>query len=218
MQGLRAFQRYFDFSGRSGRAEYWQFVGIITASLLMALFIDAAAGNITNPVLTIIVGLALVIPGYALATRRMHDRGYSGWWVATCAGLAVFRLLVVYTAGQNAYTSVGDALGTFAKLLEYVLLGLNGFALFQAVKRGEPDSNRYGPAPGDADGPAPTIAQLIEKAKQVGATTSPSQPAPVRAVELDPLDQIKRLAELRDSGALTEIEFTERKAALLGRM
>ena len=42
------------------------------------------------------------------------------------------------------------------------------------------------------------------------------QPPPPAAP--DPLDELKRLGELRDAGALTEAEFAAEKARVLGRM
>jgi hypothetical protein len=41
-------------------------------------------------------------------------------------------------------------------------------------------------------------------------------PAPAAAPQPDMIDQLKRLGELRDSGVLTEEEFNQQKARLLG--
>jgi hypothetical protein len=49
-------------------------------------------------------------------------------------------------------------------------------------------------------------------ADQDAQQQAPAAPAP----EADPLAQIKELAALRDSGALTEEEFAAQKAKLLG--
>jgi membrane protease subunit (stomatin/prohibitin family) len=43
-----------------------------------------------------------------------------------------------------------------------------------------------------------------------------AQQAPAAAPEADPMSQIKQLAELHDSGALTDEEFTAAKAKILG--
>ena len=42
-----------------------------------------------------------------------------------------------------------------------------------------------------------------------------AQPAPIAAAP-DPIEQLTRLAELRDQGVLTEDEFTVQKAKILG--
>ena len=80
-------QRYADFSGRSRRAEYWnfvlyQFLLLLPVLLLVGIgaamesdFIVGLAG-----VVYFVVALGLVIPGLAAAVRRLHDTGRSGWW------------------------------------------------------------------------------------------------------------------------------------------
>ena len=58
------FQRYFDFSGRSSRSEYWWWI----------LF-SFIAGLIP------FVGLVLLIPNIAIGVRRLHDINKTGWWI-----------------------------------------------------------------------------------------------------------------------------------------
>ena len=217
MQGLRAFRRYFDFSGRSGRAEYWQFLALFAGALLVVFILDVLVGNATTPVLTVLTGLALIIPTYSVGFRRAHDRGMSGWWVGASGGLALLRLLMIYQAGQLLYGSVSDILISLSRLLGYAVFGLQAYLIYECVRRGVAITNRYGAPPSDADGPAPTVSELIDRYKELGRSVMAAPPvAPSHAA--DPLGQIARLAELRDAGALTEAEFTERKAALLSRL
>jgi hypothetical protein len=56
-------------------------------------------------------------------------------------------------------------------------------------------------------------ASAAQQAEQVAATQPPPAPA---APEPDVVDQLKRFAELRDQGILTEEEFAAQKAKLLG--
>ena len=82
---------YVRFSGRARRKEYWGFVLFfmltITLLALVALFIDAAVGNldrdepITLAILPTLFGLAMVLPSIAVTVRRIHDIGLSGWFV-----------------------------------------------------------------------------------------------------------------------------------------
>ena len=77
-------KKYACFSGRARRQEYWMFVlfgclsgfilGWVGASLAGATKIPAFAflGTIYN--------LAVLIPGFAVLFRRLHDTGRSGWW------------------------------------------------------------------------------------------------------------------------------------------
>jgi len=66
------FQRYATFSGRSSRAEYWWWV-------LFALIAGAIAGTISET-LGGVFALGTLLPGLAVAARRLHDIDKSGWW------------------------------------------------------------------------------------------------------------------------------------------
>ena len=58
------FQRYFDFSGRSSRSEYWWW-----------FLFSSLVGLIP------FVGLFLLIPNLAIGVHRLHDINRTGWWV-----------------------------------------------------------------------------------------------------------------------------------------
>lgn len=89
-----AFQRYFDFTGRSSRSEFWYFIlfGFLVGSLLS--FLDSVmffsselpeAGPLPlhrfyGP-LTILFMAGMVIPWLSVSTRRLHDIGRDGWWI-----------------------------------------------------------------------------------------------------------------------------------------
>ena len=81
---------FFSFSGQVNRAKYWIGVGIVFAvSLLAPLFWSAL------PIMGVQVALVwLVICGVAflaLAAKRLHDLGKSGWWVL---GFAILWVLI----------------------------------------------------------------------------------------------------------------------------
>jgi len=54
-----------------------------------------------------------------------------------------------------------------------------------------------------------------QDAQQGGYEEAPAQAAPSQAT-VDPIQQLKELGELRDSGVLTEEEFAAQKAKILG--
>ena len=61
--------------------------------------------------------------------------------------------------------------------------------------------------------------QQARHAEQLAASTTPPAPeqdAPAAADQVDVIEQLKRFAELRDQGILTEEEFAAQKAKLLG--
>ena len=72
------FSKYVTFSGRSSRAAYWWWFLFALLVGVAAEIVDALLGTF---VLSVIVGLALFLPGLAVLIRRYHDAGHSGWWV-----------------------------------------------------------------------------------------------------------------------------------------
>lgn len=80
--------RYFEFSGRSTRLQYWMFFLVQLVLLAIAVFADYTWGNlarashvsITVLPLTLFVVLVHIVPGITVQVRRLHDIGKSGAW------------------------------------------------------------------------------------------------------------------------------------------
>lgn len=83
----KCMSNYANGNGRAQRAEYWSFTLVVYLILIpvgvVGFLIDSALGNTEAPFVTFaligLVVLAIVIPGIALAARRLHDVGLSGW-------------------------------------------------------------------------------------------------------------------------------------------
>jgi uncharacterized membrane protein YhaH (DUF805 family) len=76
---LVVFERYAVFEGRAGRAEYWWF---FLANLIISFVLQALAGaSDALLILAVVYSLAVLIPGLAVAVRRLHDTNKSGWWI-----------------------------------------------------------------------------------------------------------------------------------------
>lgn len=78
---LNAFRKYAEFKGRSGRKEYWIF--ILVNIFVMEVVIDSRNFNeskIVMAYLPLVFALAILLPSIAVAVRRLHDVGKSGWW------------------------------------------------------------------------------------------------------------------------------------------
>jgi len=78
---------YVNGQGRAGKAEFWWFVlftflvALVAGFLDTMLFADGWTGEVI-PVLTFVVGLALLAPSISVTSRRLHDAGQSGWLAA----------------------------------------------------------------------------------------------------------------------------------------
>ena len=80
---IEVLKKYAVFSGRARRKEYWFFVLFNVIISLVLTVIDAAMGTYDETVGTGILSgvylLAIFIPSLAVAVRRLHDTGRSGW-------------------------------------------------------------------------------------------------------------------------------------------
>jgi uncharacterized membrane protein YhaH (DUF805 family) len=114
-------QKYADFSGRARRSEFWFFVLFniivsIVASILDSI-LHTKMGSTGTGIIGTLAGLALLVPGIAVAIRRLHDTNRSGWWflivlVPFVGGivLLVFNAMEG-TPGDNSYGASPKALG-----------------------------------------------------------------------------------------------------------
>jgi uncharacterized membrane protein YhaH (DUF805 family) len=76
---IAMFKRWNDFTGKSNLREYWMpvLINIIVTAILQAL--AQAAGFFGT--LSALYGLVIIVPFIAVAIRRMHDVGKSGWYL-----------------------------------------------------------------------------------------------------------------------------------------
>ena len=83
--------KYFVFSGRAARPEYWYWLlAVITITIVLsiiegailapALGFEGFAPEAGQP-LQLLFTLAICIPSLAVTVRRLHDIGRSGWWI-----------------------------------------------------------------------------------------------------------------------------------------
>lgn len=106
---LKALGSYATFSGRARRREFWFFVLFNIILSVVALVIDQALGSGQAGIFSLIVFLGLIIPGWTVAVRRLHDTGRSGWWIliGIIPLIGAIVLLVFYLLdsqpGSNQY-------------------------------------------------------------------------------------------------------------------
>jgi uncharacterized membrane protein YhaH (DUF805 family) len=97
---FKVWQNYATFSGRARRSEYWYFFLFNVSALILLSFIGAAMGNM---IFYVLYALAALIPGIAVAVRRMHDVGKSGWF----AIVPIYNLILVFTEGDSGDNEYG---------------------------------------------------------------------------------------------------------------
>ena len=110
---LEVLKKYAVFSGRARRKEYWFFVLFNLIISLVLTFIDSALGTLNEEtgygLLSGVYSLAVLIPSLAVAVRRLHDTGRTGWWLLIglipLIGLIVLLIFFVQDSkpGDNEY-------------------------------------------------------------------------------------------------------------------
>ncbi|MDJ0708672.1 MAG: DUF805 domain-containing protein [Leptolyngbyaceae cyanobacterium MO_188.B28] len=104
---LKVLRKYAVFGGRARRKEYWYFVLFNFIVALVLGVVDNVLG--TNGLLGFVYMLGVFIPGLAVAIRRLHDTGRSGWWLLIgFVPIIGFIVLIVFLAsgtepGKNQY-------------------------------------------------------------------------------------------------------------------
>lgn len=107
------FNKFATFEGRASRSEYWFFTLFVFITTLVLQVIDY--GVLGFGVLSTIFTLIALIPGIAVAVRRLHDTDRSGWWyLLVLIPLIGIIVLIIWfcgrgTTGTNRFG--GDPLG-----------------------------------------------------------------------------------------------------------
>ena len=106
---------YANFNGRARRKEYWMWYLFYLIVLIVATFLDNIFGTVIDGVvygwLYVLTGLIHFIPGFAVAIRRLHDVGKSGWFllIGFIPLIGAIWLLVLFCSEgdctENAYGS-----------------------------------------------------------------------------------------------------------------
>jgi uncharacterized membrane protein YhaH (DUF805 family) len=103
------FRNYVGFSGRAPRSEFWYWQLFVVLVAVAASILDSGflPESDVGPI-SAVTSLALLLPGIAMAIRRLHDIDRTGWWVLLALTLIGAILLIVWacfkgTNGSNRF-------------------------------------------------------------------------------------------------------------------
>lgn len=160
--------KYFTFSGRASRPEYWWFllfvvvVSIILEVVDAMLFGEDAEAGGGQTVLSGLFQLAMFIPLLSAGWRRLHDSGKPGWYIILptivslifmvgmvtgflALGVVENHVLDAEEPGPGGILLAGGGLIIFA-IIQIVVAVL---MLWWLTRPSDSSDNRYGPVPSE---------------------------------------------------------------------
>ena len=132
--------KYAVFSGRARRKEYWYF---FLFNVIAGFIVGFLGGAMQKPkamtALSIAFTLAFLLPSIAVAVRRLHDTGRSGWWyLLSVPGIALSQAANRMLSPENMITPMAMAL---------VSLAFTVPVFIWLCRDSQPGANRFGENP-----------------------------------------------------------------------
>ncbi|RRH74727.1 DUF805 domain-containing protein [Falsigemmobacter faecalis] len=160
------FSKFFTFTGRAARPEFWWFVLFAFVTNTVLTLLDELVFNLPGQTLLLgsplsgIFSLVVFFPLLAVAWRRLHDTGRPGWLALVPVGLNILGMVGVFS-GILAFATLEKAGAESDTLLSLAtFLGVNGILLVLAAqfvmtvlliwwcsRPGEPGGNAWGAPP-----------------------------------------------------------------------
>ena len=148
--------KYFHFSGRAQRSEYWWFYLFTLIVAIFAAIIDGSIFGWENsdegPVGSV-TSLVLLIPSLSAGWRRLHDTGRSGWWIGGGILALIFFIVVIVSSAaligfDDGGTNFSGGLVGFLAIGFIIGLLVYGIAMLVFMcQDSHPGDNKYGPSP-----------------------------------------------------------------------
>ena len=123
-------KKYFQFSGRASRKEYWGIYLLVSLACYIVFFIIKNHHFLGLKIvyLSVIILFFIGIPSIFVSIRRLHDFNFNGWW---------FLIISLFDIWTNDFFN--NITGGF------IIANIPHFIL--GIVKGTPDANKYGEPP-----------------------------------------------------------------------
>ena len=122
--------KYFQFSGRASRKEYWTIYLLVSLACYIVFFIiknhDILGLRIVY--LSVFILFFIGIPSISVTVRRLHDINFSGWW---------FLTIIFFEVWGNDFFN-NSMKGFVITIIPDIIVGFI---------KGTPTTNKYGKPP-----------------------------------------------------------------------
>ena len=105
---ISVFTNWKNFHGRACRSEYWYFVLSVSLIAFVLTILEVLLGIFSEETgygpFSALFQIITFIPSISVTSRRLQDRGISGWWqlsYITIVGLFVILVLVILPAKED---------------------------------------------------------------------------------------------------------------------
>lgn len=105
---VSVFRNWSNFSGRACRSEYWFFTLSVFLITLIVSLVEIMTGTYNEEIgygpLSGLFQVIIIIPSISVTSRRLQDRGISGWWQLsyfTIIGIFVILILLMLPAKED---------------------------------------------------------------------------------------------------------------------
>ena len=158
-------EKYFDFSGRARRSEFWWFQLFLAIVYLVIVILGSIAVGVaivnddfTFPIIVGAIGaifyLATLCPSMGVAVRRLHDVGKTGWLYAVSmllslgtqiASFSYYAELFQMIMNDNLYATPAQPI--YALILSYINIFYSIYLLVLDCTDSQKVANKWGPSP-----------------------------------------------------------------------